>query len=68
MKQARQPPFLLDTERPPSHSISQTHCGGRRSAGEYTLISYNTLEAVIAITAGWRAGSVVLVSWPGQRD
>ncbi len=30
---------------------------------EHTLISYNTLEAVIAIAAGWRAGSVALVSF-----
>ena len=30
---------------------------------EYTLISYNVLEAVIAIAAGWQAGSVALVSF-----
>ncbi len=30
---------------------------------EYTLISYNVLEAVIALAAGWRAGSVALVSF-----
>jgi divalent metal cation (Fe/Co/Zn/Cd) transporter len=30
---------------------------------EYALISYNTLEGIIAIAAGWRAGSIALVGF-----
>ncbi|HEY7680284.1 MAG TPA: cation transporter [Terriglobia bacterium] len=30
---------------------------------EYTLISYNVLEGVIAVSAGWAAGSVALVGF-----
>lgn len=30
---------------------------------EYTLISYNILEGIIAVAAGWRAGSVALIGF-----
>ena len=30
---------------------------------EYTLIAYNILEGIIAIAAGWRAGSIALVGF-----
>ena len=30
---------------------------------EYTLISYNILEGIIAVAAGWRAGSIALVGF-----
>lgn len=30
---------------------------------EYTLISYNVLEGVIAIAAGWQAGSIALIGF-----
>ncbi|MBI1954906.1 MAG: hypothetical protein HYS38_00770, partial [Acidobacteria bacterium] len=30
---------------------------------EYTLISYNVLEGIIAIAAGWLADSIALVSF-----
>ena len=79
MKEARQPLCLLFTSLtqtilratlPAVHTPVHNPDALRRKALrlEYTLIAYNTLEAVIAIAAGWRAGSVALVSWPGQRD
>lgn len=30
---------------------------------EYTLVSYNVLEGIIAVAAGWRAGSIALVGF-----
>ena len=30
---------------------------------EYTLVAYNFLEGVIAVAAGWQAGSIVLVGF-----